>query len=494
MAAEERELDPDNRPERTHGEAGGSAIAGLTADEFRLFGRAVIDWIADYHATVERYPVRSQVKPGAIRAMLPESPPEEPEPFQSILDDVDRVIIPGITHWQSPNFYAFFPANVSYPSILGELLSAGLGVQGMSWVTSPACTELETHVLDWLVELLALPDVFRSSGKGGGVIQDSASSATLCALLAARDRIRTRDPHTRLAAYASEDAHSSVSKAAGIAGIGRDSLRSIKCDSRGRMIVSDLRERVEDDLGRGLAPFFVCATVGTTSTMAIDPLQEIAEACGEYGLWLHVDAAMAGSAAICPELREIHDGVERADSYCFNPHKWLLTNFDCDCFYVRSRQALLQSLSILPEYLRSAAHESGHVIDYRDWQIPLGRRFRALKLWFTLRSYGARALREHIRRHVEIASELVQWIKDDPDFELVVPRVLNLVCFRHVGGDALNERVLEHLNDSGRLYLTHTRVAGAFVLRMCIGQRATTRSHVSESWNHIRRTFQMFSS
>ena len=470
--------------------------AGLTPEEFRRYGREMIDWIAAYYESVENFPVASRVQPGEIRAMLPGAPPEEPEPFDRILSDVDRVILPGITHWQSPNFFAYFPANASFPSILGELLSAGLGVQGMSWSTSPACTELETHVLDWLVDLLALPEAFKSTTEGGGVIQDTASSATLCALLAARDRILESsgdDGPRTLTAYASEDAHSSVSKAAGVAGIGRQNLRPIRCDGQRRMEMTHLRDRIVEDLNNGLKPFFVCATVGTTSTMAIDPLEEIGAICQEFGLWLHVDAAMAGSAALCPEFRYVHAGLETADSYCFNPHKWLLTNFDCDCFFVRKRADLLRSLSILPEYLRNAATETGQVIDYRDWQIPLGRRFRALKLWFTLRSYGARALRAHIRRHVAIATELSEWIAQEPGFELPVPPQLNLVCFRHQSGDDINQRAMDSVNESGQLFMTHTRIGGNLALRLCVGQAATTPDHVRRAWTLIRATFQSLS-
>ncbi len=438
--------------------------------------------------------MRSQVKPGEIRDLLPGSPPEEAEPFERILADVDRVVMPGITHWQSPNFYGYFPANTSYPSILGELLSAGLGVQGMSWSTSPACTELETQVLDWLIHLLGLPESFRSTGSGGGVIQDSASSATLCAMLAARDRHRrgaskTIDSTGVLTAYASEDAHSSVSKAAGIAGIGRDNLRTIKCNADRSMDVTDLRNQILADRQAGRQPFFVCAIAGTTSTLAFDPLEEIGSICKEFGLWLHVDGAMAGSAAVCPEFRWVHAGVELADSYCFNPHKWLLTNFDCDCFYVKDRNDLLEALSILPEYLRNSATDSGLVIDYRDWQIPLGRRFRALKLWFTLRAYGARGLREHIRRHVAIADALREWIAADSDFEIVGTPQLNLICFRHRGGDELNRRAMERVNSTGRMFMTHTSVDGRFVLRLCVGQSNTTLDHVRASWELLASTF-----
>ncbi|MCC7413979.1 MAG: aspartate aminotransferase family protein [Gammaproteobacteria bacterium] len=463
----------------------------MTPEEFRRWGRAAVDWVADYYERVESLPVLSTVQPGEIRARLPAAPPLQGESFEAMLADLDRIVLPGITHWQSPNFFAFFPANTSGPSILADLICAGLGVQGMLWLTSPACTEIETHVLDWVVDMLGLPARFKSGGAGGGVIQDSASSASLCALLAARERasggaVNARGGTGRLVAYCSTQTHSSVQKAAMIAGIGRDNVRAIEVDAAFAMRPAALREAIERDRAAGLTPFFVCATVGTTSSTAIDPVPEVAAICREHGLWLHVDAAMAGTAALCPELRYIHAGVDQADSYCFNPHKWMFTNFDCDCFYVADRQALVNALSILPEYLRNTATETGTVIDYRDWQVPLGRRFRALKLWFVIRWYGVEGLRHHVRRHVELAQQLRVWIEQDPDFELAAPAPLNLVCFRHRGGDAVNERLLAELNASGALYLTHTRLDDRYTLRLCVGQSQTEARHVRAAWERIR--------
>ena len=465
----------------------------MTPDEFRRCGRAMVDWIASYYERVESLPVLSQVQPGQIRASLPPDPPPTGEPFEAILADVDRLIMPGITHWQSPNFFAFFPANASAPAILGDLLSSGLAVQGMLWATSPACTELETHVLDWLVELLGLPGKFKSQGAGGGVIQDSASSASLCALLAARERAtgfqaNEQGGDGRLVAYASTQTHSSVEKAVRIAGLGRRQLRLIEVDSRFALRPEALAEQIRQDRQRGLVPCFVCATVGTTSSNAIDPLPQIGRICRQEGLWLHVDAAMAGTAAICPEFRHIHEGLDLADSYCFNPHKWMFTNFDCDCFYVADRAALIKTLSILPEYLRNKATESGAVWDYRDWQIPLGRRFRSLKLWFVIRHYGVEGLRHHVRQHVAWAQEFARWVRDSDRFELAVPPPLNLVCFRHVNGDAFNRRLLEELNRSGRLYLTHTVLRDRYTLRFCVGQTHTEARHVAQAWQRIQRT------
>jgi aromatic-L-amino-acid decarboxylase len=462
----------------------------MTPDEFREYGRAVVDWIADYQENVEAMDVLSRVKPGDIRAALPDHPPSRGEPFAAILGDVSRIILPGVTHWQSPNFFAFFPSNNSGPSILGDLVSSGLGVQGMLWATSPACTELETHVLDWLVEMLDLPPEFHSSGRGGGVIQDTASSASLCAVLAARERTTRLESNQtgcngKLIAYTSNQAHSSIEKAVGIAGIGRQNLRLVDTDADFAMRSDDLAARIDKDAGAGLIPFFVCATVGTTSSNAMDPIAEIGRVCRERGLWLHVDAAMSGTAALCPEFRSIHDGLELADSYCFNPHKWMFTNFDCDCFYVNNRKALIDSLSILPEYLRNEATKSGAVIDYRDWHVPLGRRFRALKLWFVIRHYGVDGLRHHVRRHVELAQRFVSWVEKSDAFELAAPAPLNLVCFRHKGGDEANQALLDRLNAGGRMYLTHTRLDDRLALRLCIGQSMTEARHVEEAWRLI---------
>jgi aromatic-L-amino-acid decarboxylase len=463
----------------------------MTPEEFRLYGRAVVDWIADYYQRVESLPVLAQVEPGQIRASLPSEPPVHGEAFETVLKDVEDLILPGVTHWQSPSFFAFFPANTSGPSLLGELLSAGLGVQGMLWATSPACTELETHVLDWLVDMMDLPEKFKSLEAGGGVIQDSASSASLCALLAARERAtdygsNERGCDGRLVAYASTQAHSSIEKAVKIAGLGRENLRLIKVDDRFAMRPDALARQIKQDRQAGLAPCFVCATVGTTSSNGLDPLPEIGQICREESLWLHVDAAMCGTAALCPEFRYIHDGLELADSYCFNPHKWMFTNFDCDCFYVADRAALINTLSVLPEYLRNKATESGAVIDYRDWQIPLGRRFRSLKLWFVIRHYGVEGLRYHVRRHVEMAQEFAAWVEQDDRFELAAPAPLNLVCFRHRGGDMINRRLLDRLNQSGDLYLTHTRLNDRLTLRLCVGQTHTQSHHVVRAWKLIR--------
>jgi aromatic-L-amino-acid/L-tryptophan decarboxylase len=463
----------------------------MTAEQFRRNGHAVVDWIADYYGRVESYPVLSRAEAGQIHASLPAHPPSRGESFDAILGDIEKLIVPGITHWQSPNFYAFFPCNASGPAILGDLLSSGLGVQGMLWATSPACTELETHVLDWLVGMLGLPQKFLSASTGGGVIQDSASSASLCALLAARERA-TKFVSNRqgckgnLVVYTSSQAHSSIEKDVQIAGIGRDNLHMIEVDEKFVMRPDALRRQIEEDRRVGLTPCFVCATVGTTSSNAIDPVSEIGRICKQNNLWLHVDAAMSGTAALCPEFRYIHEGVEFADSFCFNPHKWMFTNFDCDCFWVADRAALIRTLSVQPEYLKNKATESGAVFDYRDWQIPLGRRFRALKLWFVIRHYGIEGLQHHVRRHVYLAQEFANWVKNDSRFELAAPAPLNLVCFRHKGGDEVNQVLMDRLNGSGDLYLTHTKLNNRLTLRLCVGQTNTEARHVRRAWERIQ--------
>jgi aromatic-L-amino-acid/L-tryptophan decarboxylase len=462
----------------------------MTPAEFRRHGRAVVDFIADYFERVESLPVKSHAAPGQIRDSLPASAPIEGEDFAAILRDVDQLILPGVTHWQSPNFFAYFPANTCGASILGDLVSSGLGVQGMLWATSPACTELETHVLDWLVDMLALPAKFLSNGAGGGVIQDSASSAALCALIAARERATAYDSNEhgcngRLVAYASTQTHSSIEKAVTIAGLGRKNLRVIEVDDNFAMRPQALAAQIEADRRDGLIPCFVCATIGTTSSNAIDPVAQIGAICKDNGIWLHIDAAMSGTAALSPRYRHIHDGVELADSYCFDPHKWMFTNFDCSCLYVADRAALINALSILPEYLKNQATESGAVIDYRDWHVPLGRRFRALKLWFVIRHYGVQGLRHHIERHIELAQMFAQWVEASPEFELAVRPPLNLVCFRHRGGDDVNKTLLDRLNRSGALYLTHTVLNGKFTLRLCVGQTMTEERHVQRAWELI---------
>jgi aromatic-L-amino-acid decarboxylase len=463
----------------------------MTPEEFRRHGHEAVDWVADYWSSLEHLRVTPDVRPGEIAARLPDAPPETGEEFASILADLNRVVTPGLTHWQHPAYFAYFPANTSGPSVLGDLLCAGLGVQGMLWSTSPACTEVETVVLDWLADLLALPERFRFTSTGGGVIQDSASSAALVATLAALHRAsggtwRHDGVRTRYTVYTSTQGHSSIEKAARLTGLGDASVRLVEADEVFAMRPGALRAALAAGRAVGETPALVVATIGTTSTTAIDPLPEIGEICREYGVWLHIDAAYAGSAAICPELRWIHAGVEHADSYCFDPHKWLLTGLDCDAFWVADRAELIHALTVLPEYLRNAATESGTVIDYRDWQVPLGRRFRALKLWLVLRWYGAEGLRAHIRSGVALAQRFAGWVRADGRFEVVAPHPFSLVCFRLRGPDGPNEELLRKTNATGQTYLTHTKVGGRYVLRLAIGAPQTEERHVAAAWKLIQ--------
>jgi aromatic-L-amino-acid/L-tryptophan decarboxylase len=469
----------------------------MTPEQFRQHGHEVVDWIADYWSRIGSLPVRSQVSPGEVRATLPPSAPESGEPFAAVLADLDRVVMPGVTHWQHPGFFGYFPANTSGPSVLGDLVSAGLGVQGMSWVTSPAATELEQHVLDWLADLLGLPDSFRSTGTGGGVVQDSSSGANLVALLAALHRaskgstLRQGVEPERATVYVSAETHSSMVKAVRIAGLGSDAVRVVEVDGDLAMQPGALAARLQRDVDRGYTPVLVCATVGTTSTTAVDPLAELGPICQRYGVWLHVDAAYAGVSGIVPELRPLQAGVEWADSYTTDAHKWLLTGFDATLFWVADRAALTGALAILPEYLRNAATDAGAVVDFRDWQIPLGRRFRALKLWCVLRWYGAEGLRAHIRSHVALAQELAGWADADERFDVVAPHPLSLVCLRprwaeDVDDDVATMTLLERLNDGGEVFLTHTTVGGRAVLRVAVGSPATTREHVERVWTLLR--------
>ena len=467
----------------------------MSPDEFRKQGYAMVDWIADYWTRVEDMPVLSQAKPNDLYNALPDTAPENSEEFSLMMQDVEKHIMPGITHWQSPNFFAYFPTGASGPSILGEMMSSGLGVQGMLWSTSPACTELEMKMMDWLVHLLGLPEHFLLENDGGGTLQDSASSACLVALIAAREKISASTINQtggnkvegkNLVTYISTQTHSSLEKAMMISGLGVMNLRKIEADENYSMRSDLLQKQIEQDRADGYLPFFVCATIGTTSSNGVDDLTSIAKIAQQEGLWMHVDAAMSGTASICPEFRDTNKGLELADSYNFNPHKWMFTNFDCSALFVKNKADIINALSILPEYLKNEATESGAVIDYRDWQIPLGRRFRALKLWFTIRHYGVEGLRHHIREHVRIAQEFASWVEASEDFEVVAPHPLNLVCFRHTGGDDVNQKILNGLNDQGEIYLTHTKLNGQYVMRLCVGQSHTTEEHVRKAWELIQ--------
>ena len=461
--------------------------SGLPFDPeaFRREGRVVIDWIADYWASLPDRPVLSDVEPGEIAARLPAAAPEAPESLAAVLGDLDRIIVPGLTHWQHPGFFAYFPANASAPSILGELISAGLGIQGMLWTTSPAASELEGVVVDWLRQLLGLPDRFRLGGDGGGMIQDSASSGLLCCLVAARERAAARGPGQRIV-YASSDAHSSVVKGAKIAGFPPAAIRRIDTDGAGRLRPDLLEAAMRDDTIAGQIPCFVVATVGTTARGAIDPVEAIGAIARLHGAWLHVDAAWAGTAAICPELRSrIVDGADLADSWGTNPHKSMLVNFDCHCLWIASRQVLASALTTKPDYLRTAVGDAGAVVDYSDWQVPLGRRFRALKLWMVLRMIGGEALRQRVRDHVAWTAEFTDLVAADPAFEILSSPSLALVTFALREGDAATAGLLARVNRAGPVFFSHARVGGRFAIRMAVGGTLTGRADVLGAWEVI---------
>lgn len=457
----------------------------MTPDEFRRHGHDVVEWVAAYMERVPELPIVSTVKPGEIRARLPDAAPEEPEPFAALLRDLDEIVLPGITHWQAPGWFAYFPANASGPSILAELVAAGLGAQGMLWATSPALTEIEAHVLDWLVDLLGLPQHFKTAvGPGGGVIQMSASDSTHLMHVVARDRAtRAGAAIDGLVAYASAQAHSSVERGARVAGFSH--VRLLGVDEAFALRPAALRDAIEQDRAAGLVPAIVTSAVGTTGTGAVDPVAAVADIAREHGLWHHVDAAWAGSAMLCEEQRRHQAGAERADSYTFNPHKWLFTNFDCNVLWVADRAPLIASLSILPPYLRNAASESGDVIDYRDWHVALGRRFRALKLWWVLRSYGAAGLREHLRGHIALAAELGRRVDEHPRLERVAPVSFALVCLRHRDGNAATDALAAAINAHPDLYVTSSAVGDVRFVRIAVGQTRTTAEDVERLWSVI---------
>jgi len=455
----------------------------MTPDEFRTHGYEMVDWIADYLATIGERQIAPDVKPGDIRAMLPDHAPEAPEGFAAIMADLDQIVMPGITHWQSPGWFAFFPANSSPASILGEMASAGLGVQGMLWSTSPAATEVESVVLDWLVDLLGLPAHWKTTDRGGGVINSSTSDSTHLVLAVARHRAADRGPAEDMVAYASNQAHSSIERGARLAGYGQ--VRLIGVDDRYGMDHAQLRRQIAADRSSGLIPVAVTSAIGTTATTAVDPVRAVGEIAAENELWHHVDAAYAGNAMICPEFRVYQDGLELVDSYTFNAHKWLLTNFDCNILYVADRRPLIETLSTMPAYLQNAATESGAVIDYRDWHVSLGRRFRALKLWFVLRSYGAEGLRYLIRSHVALADELAARLGADPRFELVAPHPFALVCFRASAGNETTEALAAAINAAGDVAVTPMQLGDDAIIRVSVGQSYTEAEHVERLWNLI---------
>jgi aromatic-L-amino-acid decarboxylase len=462
----------------------------MTPDEFRRHGREVVDWVADYMERVGELPIRSTVAPGDIEAQLPLAPPEEPESFAALLADLDDVVMPGITHWQSPGWFAWYPANASGPSILADLASAGIGAQGMLWATSPALTEVESRMVDWLVDLLGLPGAWKTSvGPGGGVIQMSTSDSTHLMHVVARERAVSAGAGTdQLVAYGSAQAHSSVERGARIAGFRH--VRLVDVDSDYAMRPDALEATIAADRAAGLTPAVVTSTIGTTGTGAIDPVARIADVATREGTWHHVDAAWAGSAMCLPEVRHLQAGIEHVDSYTFNPHKWMFTNFDCNVLWVADREPLISTLSIVPPYLRNEASESGAVIDYRDWHIPLGRRFRALKLWWVLRHYGARGIRHHIAEHIRLASELARRVDEEPALERIAPAQLALVCFVHRDGNDATDALAAAINAERRVFVTPSQVGDRRFIRVSIGQTWTTATEVDRLWEVIHEALR----
>jgi len=469
----------------------------MTPDEFRKHGYAVVDWIADYRARVERQPVLSRAEPGQVKASLPPHPPDDPEPFTAILKDLDAVVLPGVSHWQHPRFFGYFPSNGTLASVLGDYVSTGLGVIGLAWQASPALSEVEEVATDWLRQMVGL------SAAWDGVIQDTASTSTLLALLCARER-RTGYGLARgglqgepqpLVVYTSAYAHSSVDKAALLAGFGRDNIRHVGCDHRFAMRADALAAAIAEDAAAGRVPCAVVATTGTTTTTAIDPVAEIARAVADTGIWLHVDAAMAGSAMVLPECRWMWEGVEAADSLVINPHKWLGAAFDCTVYYVRDPQHLVRVMSTNPSYLQTAA--DGVVKNYRDWGIPLGRRFRALKLWFLIREQGVRGLQARLRRDLDNARWLEGQVAAAPHWRVLAPVPLQTVCVRHeppgLAGEALDRHTqswCDRLNRSGVAYLTPALLDGRWMVRVSIGAEQTERAHVEQLWTAMQREVQ----
>lgn len=499
----------------------------LDPKEFRRQGHMIIDFLADYYQNITNYPVLSQVQPGYLKKLLPPFAPSNPEPIETILHDLHQHIIPGITHWQSPNYFAYFPSSGSTAGFLGELLSTGFNVVGFNWVSSPAATELENIVMDWLGQILKLPKTFLFNGTGGGVLLGTTCEAILATLVAARDQklhIIGKENIGKLVVYCSDQTHCAVQKAAHIVGIHHKNFRAIKTlkSSSYTLLPESLLLTIEKDVQNGLVPCYLCVTVGTTSTTAIDPIKPLCKVAKDYGIWVHVDAAYAGSACICPEFRHLIDGVEDANSFSFNAHKWFLTNLDCCCLWLKDPTCLVKSLSTRNSvYLENHASDSKQVVDYKDWQVTLSRRFRALKVWLVLRSYGVDNLRNFLRNHVEMAKTFEGLVKLDKRFEIVVPRNLAVVCFRIlpfgkiyngkvqngnvtttkiVNGkvkngnvklsedvaNEINRKLLDSINGSGSVYMTHAMVEGVFVIRCAIGGTLTEETHVIEAWKVVQ--------
>ncbi|KAL2341511.1 hypothetical protein Fmac_009451 [Flemingia macrophylla] len=484
----------------------------LDPTEFRRQGHMMIDFLADYYENIAKYPVLSQVEPGYLRKLMPSFAPLNPEPIETILQDLQQHILPGITHWQSPNYFAYFPSSGSTAGFLGEMLSTGFNLVGFNWVSSPAATELEGVVMDWLGQVLKLPKDFLFSGCGGGVLLGTTCEAILVTLVAARDQMLSkigRENIGKLVVYVSDQTHCAVQKAAHVIGIHPTCFRVIKTlkSTSFTLLPESLLSAVRTDVRKGLVPCYVCVTVGTTSTTAIDPLGPLCKVAKEYAIWVHVDAAYAGSVCICPEFRHLIDGVEGANSFSLNAHKWFLTNLDCCCLWVKDPTSLIKSLSTHSVYLENSASDSKQVVDYKDWQITLSRRFRALKVWLVFRSYGVANLRSFLRSHVEMAKAFEELVKQDKRFEIFVPRNFALVCFRlipsavakigngrvqngHIKAEdvanEINRKLLDSINGSGTVYMTHAIVGGVYVIRCAIGASLTEKKHVIKAWKVVQ--------
>ncbi|MDD5360813.1 MAG: pyridoxal-dependent decarboxylase [Ignavibacteria bacterium] len=445
-------------------------------------------WITEYFNNIENYPVKSQCEVREIYNKLPGNPPRESESFDAIFDDFNKIIMPGITHWQSPKFFAYFPANSSYPSLAAEIITAALGAQCMKWETSPAAAELEEMVMNWLRDMIGLPEDFT------GVIQDTASTSTLASIINAREFFSQYNinkngfaGNEKFRVYCSTEAHSSIEKAIKIAGIGRENLVKIPVNADFSMNTSLLEKAITDDTANGYRPLCVVAALGTTGSTAVDSLEEIAALKRKYKFWLHVDAAFMGSLLLLPEKRGYLKGVELADTFVFNPHKWMFTNFDCSAYFVKDKNSLLNTFEIIPEYLKTRSDSK--VNNYCDWGIPLGRRFRALKLWFVIRSFGVKGLQEKIRYQLKLAEMIYDRIDKSEEFEILAPLTANLVCFRFKPKNrseeelnSINENLMQRINDSGKMYISHTKLNGKYTLRMVIAQAYVEEKHITEAW------------
>lgn len=466
----------------------------INPSEFREWGHKMVDWISDYYENIEEYPVKSQVAPGDIFKQIPDSAPASGESMDDIWNDFQKIILPGITHWQHPGFMAYFPANTSYPSLLAEMLTSALGAQCMIWDTSPAAAELEEQMMNWLGKLIGIPSSW------SGSIQSTASEATLCAILSAREMAtdftvnqRGLQGHPHFRVYASKQIHSSIEKAVKIAGLGKENFVPIETDQNYAMKASALKAAIEEDLRQGNKPLCIVAGLGTTGSTAIDPVEEIAKIAAEYNIWLHIDAAYAGSVLILPEFQHLIRGIEQADSFVFNPHKWLMTNFDCSTYFVKDKGALIRTFEILPEYLKT--NQDDQVNNYRDWGIPLGRRFRALKLWFVMRNFGVEGMQTILRNHITWAQEIGVEIEQHTDYEIMAPVPFNLICFRFAptsvephSWSSLNKMIVDRIKSSGSLYLTHTVLAGQYTIRLVAGQPYQTKDNLTKAWKQIQQT------